>query len=347
MNFLITLIILCLVLGIIVFIHEFGHFIAAKRLGVCVSEFAIGMGPKIFKFKKGETTYSLGLLPIGGYNAIQMTEKENPKTKKERVFENKSFLGKLYILLNGIFFNLILAIVFLFINGIFYGSPDTRALVGDVVIDSPSYNAGLIKGDVITEINGKTVKSWDEALIILQYGDKTKKYEFTVLRDNEYKKLTIVPEITKDEEGKNTNYFGFGTSTYKKHGFVNAIKYCFTGTYKMIESLVIILGNLFTGKIGLNNLSGPVGVFTVIDTLKETGLENIIYLVSYLSLNVGIINLLPVPVFDGGRVLLVIIEKIKGKKVNPKLEEWLNTIGFILLLILMIYVTLNDVLKLF
>ena len=349
LNFLLTLLILILMLGIIVFIHEFGHFLAAKKQGCYISEFAIGMGPKLFSFnrKNDETLYSVRMLPIGGFNAIQMTEEENKKTKKDRVFENKSFFGKIFILLNGVFFNLLLAMTLLFINGLLYGSPDTRAIIGRVEEASPCYEAGLLSGDVITNINGKNVNSWDDALLILQYGEKKNEYVFTVERSTTTAKIVVKPELIKNDEGTDTLKFGFTTANVRNKGLVSAVKYSFIGSAKIIRSLGTIIANLFTGHLGLKSLSGPVGIYSVIDTVKQTGLENIIYLTAYLSLNIGIINLLPVPVFDGGRVLLVVLEKIKGKKLNPKIEEWLDTIGFVLLLILMLYVTANDILKLF
>ena len=321
MNFIITLIILIVILGIIVFVHEFGHFIAAKKCGVYVHEFAIGMGPKIcsFKRKNDETTYSLRLLPLGGFTALAMTE-EDFKVKKNQVLDNKKYYQKLLILLMGIFFNFILTVVLLFINGLAYGSPQTGAVVGEIQENSPSEIAGLKTNDEIIEINGKKVSSWDS--------------------------ITLIPEIEETEDGT-VKTFGFGTSTKKEYGFTAALKYSVVGFGEMFTSLFKILGNLFAGKIGVDNLSGPVGVYSVIDQIKESGLESIIYLTAYLSINVGIINLIPIPVFDGGRVVLSTAEKIKGSELNPNIEIMLNNIGVILLIILFVYVTLNDILKIF
>ena len=128
---------------------------------------------------------------------------------------------------------------------------------------------------------------------------------------------------------------------------MNAVKYAFTSRYKNSLSVFKILGKLLTGKIGADNLSGPIGVFSVIDNIKSSGMESLIYLTAYLSINVAIINFIPIPVFDGGRILLLLIEKIKGKKLNPKVETTINNIGAILLIALMLYVTLNDILKIF
>lgn len=348
MNFIITLIILILVLGIIVFIHELGHFIAAKKSGVHVYEFALGMGPKIFSFKrKGDPTiYSLRLLPLGGFNALASEVETSKGVRKEDILENKTHLQRFFVLIMGIVFNFILAIVLLFINGLAYGSTVTDPYIGKVLENSPAYEAGLKTDDLVLSINGKNVKSFDDVLLETKFTSHDT-YEFLVLRDGKEVKVDIKPNITKDEEGKEVREFGFGTSVKKEKGFVNALKYGVVSTYKNSISVFKILGKLVTGKIGADNLSGPIGVFSVIDNIKASGLESIIYLTAYLSINVAIINFIPIPVFDGGRILLLLIEKIKGKKLNPKIETTLNNIGTILLLILMLYVTLNDILKIF
>lgn len=348
MNFLITLIILILVLGIIVFIHELGHFLAAKKSGVHVYEFALGMGPKIFSFKrKGDPTiYSLRLLPLGGFNALASEVESSKGVRKEEILENKTYLQRFFVLIMGIVFNFILAVILLFINGLIYGSPVTDPYIGKVLENSPAYEAGLQTDDLVLSINGKNVKSFDDVLLETKFTSKDT-YEFIVLRDKKEVKVDIKPNITKDEEGKEVREFGFGTSVKKEKGFVNALKYGVISTYKNSISVFKILGKLVTGKIGADNLSGPIGVFSVIDNIKSSGLESLIYLTAYLSINVAIINFIPIPVFDGGRILLLLIEKIKGKKLNPKIETTLNNIGTILLLMLMVYVTLNDILKIF
>lgn len=348
MNFIITLVILILVLSIIVFIHEFGHFIAAKKQGVHVSEFAIGMGPKIFSFKRknDETLYSLRLFPLGGFNAIAYDKESSPDLRDDQVLENKSFFGRFTVLIMGIIFNFLLAILFLFINGLIYGSPETKPYVGKVVEDSPAYIAGLESEDLVLKVDGKRVSSWNDILLETHFSGK-KSFTFLVERNGKEKEIVINPVYTENDEGEKTPTFGFAARQNKEKGFLSAIKYGFVGTYNETLNVFKVLGKLITGKIGADNLSGPIGVFTVIDDSKDNGLENIIYLTAYLSINIAIINLIPIPVFDGGRILLLLIEKIKGRKLNPKVETYLNNIGAILLIILMLYVTLNDIFRLF
>ena len=349
MNFLVTLLILIIILSLIVFIHEFGHFISAKKRGIYVHEFAIGMGPKIFSFKRknDETIYSLRIFPLGGFNAIAMSEGDF-KIDKNRTLEHKKYWEKILVLSMGIIFNLILTIVLLFINGLIYGSPNNTPIIGEVITGSASDTAGLNKGDKILKIGDKKVETWDDVLLEINYIEKDEKtYTFVVERDEKIYSFNVTPLIEVNEKGEESKIFGFSTSTSKDTGLLAAVKYSITGFKEMFVSLFKILGNLFTGKIGLNNLSGPVGVYNVIDQVKASGLETIIYLTAYISVNVGIINLLPFPAFDGGRILIYTIEKIKGKKLNPKFETILNNIGMVLLILLFVYVTFNDILKLF
>ena len=348
MNFIITLLILILILGLIITIHEFGHFISAKKAGVYVEEFSIGMGPIIWKSKKdkGGTFYSLRLFPIGGFVAMANEEVKGQKIKKDQILENKSFLVRLAVLMMGIIFNFILCIVALFINGIIYGSPDNTPVIGQVVEDSPAYNVGLQTGDIIRKVNGIKMSSWDDVLLEISVKKAQDKYAFVIERDDILHDIEIVPNKVINDDGEEVNSFGIGVSTSKSYGFVNALKYSITGFLEMFKSISIVIKNLFTGDVSINNLSGPVGIFTVVDQVKSTGLENIIYLIAYLSVNVGVVNLFPIPVFDGGRVLLLIIETISKKK-YPKLEMILNYIGFGLMILLMLVVTFNDILKLF
>lgn len=346
MNFIFTLLILLFILGFIVFFHEFGHFIAAKKAGVYVDEFALGMGPKLFSFKRQETTYTLRAFPIGGY--VSMANEESPELKlpKERILSNKKFYQKILVLIMGIVFNFILALLLFFFNGLIYGSPETKPYIGEVADNSPADDGGLLGGDLILSVNGIKVNSWDDVLLELTVKNN-KSYKFEVKRmENINFTTTIEPNIETDEDGNMKKIFGIGTNTLKNYGFTNALKYSWEATSKITKNIFKILGNLFTGKISTKNLSGPVGIYSVVDDLKENGLESIIYLIGYLSLNVGIINLIPIPVFDGGRILLVIIEKIKRKKLNPNVELYLNYIGFGLMILLMIFVTYNDIIKL-
>ncbi len=348
-SFLTTLIILILMLSLIVFIHEFGHFISAKKNGVYVYEFAIGMGPKLFSFKRknDETLYSLRLFPLGGYNSLANDNENNKDLKKEQILENKTTLQKFIVLIMGIVFNIVLAMILFFINGLIYGSPINKPYVGEVEIGSPSEEAGLKTGDLIVEVDGVSISNWDDLLLEIKFDKKETTHNFIVERDGEKVSLNIRPNYIENEDGEKEASYGFGQTIKKEKGLVNAFKYSFRTSFESIGGIFKILKRLFTGKIGVSNLSGPIGVYSVVDQIKSQGFETLIYLTAYLSINVGIINLIPIPVFDGGRILLILIEKIINRKLNPKVETTLNNIGALILMILIVYVAINDILKLF
>lgn len=350
MNFIITILILFIMLGLIISIHEFGHFIAAKKSGVYVDEFSLGMGPLVFKHKpkNSETTYSLRLLPIGGY--VSMAEKEDKKSKikKDRVLENKGFFRVLWVLINGIVFNFLLAIVLFFISGLIYGKPVSEPIIKEVTEEGRAYAAGIETGDKIVKVNGTKVSTLEDFVLEASAKKLQDNYAFEVVKqDGSIKTYNVVPEVTKNEKGEEQRVFGimFDGITYKK-GFKNAISYAFSGTYENSKTIFRILGSLFTGKVSVKNLSGPVGIYSVVDQVKSQGLLRLLYLTAYLSINVGIVNLIPIPVFDGGRIFILFIEKIIRRKTGEKLELALNYIGFALMILLMIYVTFNDITRL-
>ena len=349
MNFIITILILFLMLGIIISIHEFGHFIAAKKSGVYVDEFSLGMGPLILKHKpkKSETTYSLRLFPIGGY--VSMAEKEDKKSKikKDRVLENKKFINILWVLINGVVFNFLLAIVFFFISGLLYGKPVSEPVISSVIEDGAAQKVGIEAGDRILEVNGVSIKTWDDFILEASAKKLKDNYEFVIEKANkDIVKYNLVPEV-KEEKGEQVRVFGIVSSgvVYRK-GFKNALSYAFVGTYDNSKTIFRILGSLFSGEVSVKNLSGPVGIYSVVDQVKSTGLRALLYLTAYLSINVGIINLIPIPVFDGGRIFILFIEKIIRRKTGEKLELALNYIGFALMILLMLYVTWNDIIRL-
>lgn len=337
-----------LILGIVVTIHEFGHFLFAKKAGVYVYEFSIGMGPKLFNFKRknDETNYVIRLLPIGGY--VQMSGEEIEEDKnipKEKNMQSKSWLQRFLIVVAGILFNFILAIVIFFIIGLVNGNPINKPYVTNITEGTPAYNAGLRDDDLITSINGVKIRSTDRLLIEMQVNlGKTINLEVKD-SNNVIKKVSIIPEKI-EQDGKESYKYGIALKNDVKKGFLEAIKYAFTHFVSLIGQMIITIWYLITGKLSLSNLSGPIGIFNVVDQSAKAGFINIIYLTGYISLNVGFMNLLPIPALDGGRLLFLIIEKIIRKPVNPKVENTIHNVGFILLLLLVVFVSYGDIVRL-
>lgn len=346
-----TLIILIVMLGVLIFVHEFGHFIVAKKTGVYVEEFALGMGPKILKWKRKNdpTLYSIRLFPIGGFCAMagEVSEEPDKKLKKDEYMCNKKPYQKFLILIAGVTMNFILAIILFFIQGLIWGSSNQLSYVGLVTENSAIANSGIVEGDRIISINGVKVNTWDKIQIALSLKNDNK-YEFIVKKeDGSVKKYDVIPTIEKNENGEEVKVFGFGAGNSLNKGIINSIKYAFIKVYSVISSMGLIIIKLFTGALGLNSLSGPVGMYTVVGQTAKLGIQNLLYLTAYLSVNLGFINVLPFPAFDGGRIIFVLIEKIKGSPVKPEVENWFHTIGFILLMLLMIVITYQDILRLF
>ena len=344
-----SLIIFILILGVIVTVHEFGHFIFAKLSNTYVYEFSIGMGKKLFgkKRKDGETEFCIRAVPIGGYVMIAGEDLEDEKIPKDRQMCNKSFLQRFMVLFAGAFNNFIFAFIILFISAIIYGAAITKPYIGDVSPDYPAYTAGLEKGDLLLSLNGTKITNWDKALVMLQTS-KGNEMTFKVLKqDGSTKEYKVAPIKEKDSEGNESYKFGIATKYEKEYGFTKSLSYAWNKTISLFGSMWDTLKYLFNGKVSINQLSGPVGIYSVVDSQAHQGMEALLYLVAYLSINVGIINLLPFPAFDGGRILFLFIEKIFRKPVSKNVENTIHSIGFMLIIGLLIYVTFNDIIKLF
>lgn len=344
-----SLIIFILILGAIVTVHEFGHFIFAKLSNTYVYEFSIGMGKKLFgkKRKDGETEFCIRAVPIGGYVMIAGEDLEDEKIPKDRQMCNKNFIQRFMVLFAGAFNNFIFAFIILFISALIYGAAITKPYIGDVSPDYPAYTAGLEKGDLLLSLNNTKITNWDKALVMLQTS-KGQEMTFKVLKqDGSTKEYKVTPIKEKDSEGNESYKFGIATKYEKEYGFTKSLSYAWHKTVSLFGSMWDTLKYLFNGRVSVNQLSGPVGIYSVVDSQAHQGMEALLYLVAYLSINVGIINLLPFPAFDGGRILFLFIEKIFKKPVSKNVENTIHSIGFMLIIALLIYVTFNDIIKLF
>ena len=362
-----------LIFGLIVTIHEWGHFLAAKAMGVKVNEFAIGFGPTLFRFGKGETLYTLRLLPLGGFCAMEGEDsagsaevrvEDTPSDPNDpRSFLNKPVWRRLIITVAGVAANLLLGfLVLLVYNGIcirpaadgsvYYAGTQISVLEEN----TPSYQSGLRPGDTLLTIDGQRVFSSLDIQFLLQSSDDGI-FEMNVKRGDETVTLPAVTfERTYSEET--------GHYVLKYDFYVNPVKQTVWST--VVESARMecstavtvwrTLKGMFTGVYGLNDLSGPVGTVDAIGDVVENavqqqywqdGLGNVLMLIAMITVNVGVFNLLPIPALDGGRLLFLIVEGITRKRVPPKYEGWVHAAGFILLLLLIAVVTFNDILKLF
>ena len=348
-----SIILIILIFGIIVFFHEFGHFLFAKLNHIAVNEFSIGMGPAIVSFKKKETKYSLRIFPIGGYC---MMEGEDEESDSENAFSNKPVWVRMLVVVAGPLFNFILAFIFAIILVHFTGcDPATLYYVAP---DSAAEEAGIAEGDTILEINGDKIYNYRELLLYMQLNDASKPVELTMVTPDGDEYVTVVsPKLDKNGEYKLGVIGGYveseGIGTDLKYGALE-LRYWFKAT---ITSLKMI----FTGGVSSDDIMGPVGVGgafdDVLDEVKEastTKKEEVINIILnmlnwciLLSVNLGVMNLLPIPALDGGRLLFLIIEAVRRKKIPQDKEAFVNFIGFVLLIILMIVVFFNDIKNVF
>ncbi len=340
-----TIILFILILSLIIVIHEFGHFLFAKLYGVYVYEFSLGMGKKLWSTKKGETEYSIRLIPLGGFVSLAgETVEEDNDIPKDRRLQSKSVFQRFMIMFAGAGMNFVLALVLLFFSALIFGSVTTKPIIGNMEDEYPAYQAGIRENDTIISIDGKEIDTWEDAMWEVQMSNG-KTLDFVLEDENGITKYAkVTPEKQETDEGT-TYIYGISKYNEKEYGLAQAGVYAFEklgSTFKLMGNTI---KSLFVGQVGVDDLSGPVGIFTVIDAQAKAGVESVIYLIAFLSVNVGVINLIPFPAFDGGRILFLFIEKIKGSPVDSRLENTIHNIGFMLLMLLMIYVTFNDVFR--
>ncbi len=346
------IIIAIIIFGILIAIHEFGHFTAAKLCGVKVEEFAIGMGPALFKKQKGETVYALRILPIGGFCAMAGEDEESDDP---RAFTNQGFWKKFVILCAGSFMNLVLGIVLILI--MYAGAQAFVTPTIDHFMDGCPYEGAeaMQPGDTFYSIDGQRIYLVSDVSSFLIRGDGV--YDIVMLRDGEKVELKDFALTTKtyaeyaDEGPKYGFVFGYTEAT-----FGAKLEYTWNTTLEFSRLVWLGLGDLINGRVGLKDMSGPVGI---VDMMNEVGqqaespkaaADNLLYISAFIAINLAIMNMLPIPALDGGRVFLmivtVIIEAVSRKKLDPKYEGYIHLGGMVLLLGLMALVMYNDIAKL-
>lgn len=350
MSFIVTLILFILILGSIVFVHEFGHFMMAKLNGVYVYEFAIGMGPKIWSKKGKETEYTLRAIPIGGFCMMAGEDLEDDDLKKipkEKRLQAKKPWQRFLIMFFGAGNNFICAVLLLFLIGLIWGGSSMEPVITSVVKNSAAATSGIEAGDRILEINGHSIATTDDISLYLAIANPEEASDIKVRKENKKVETYSVQPKKKKVDGETTYQYGIGMQQDVEKGILPALEFTGKKTISIFKQMAVTVGYLFTGGISISQLSGPVGIFSVVGEQSSAGIMNILYLVAFLSINVGFINLLPIPAFDGGHILFIIIEKINGSPVKPETENMIHTVGLFLLMLLMVVITFNDILRLF
>ncbi|REB09787.1 RIP metalloprotease RseP [Sporosarcina sp. BI001-red] len=416
-----TVISFIIIFGSLVFFHEFGHFLFAKRAGIMVREFAIGMGPKIIGIQKGETLYTIRLLPLGGYvrmagedfDTVELlpgyrvglilnpqdevtkiylnsnvsnpdvlfleTEEADLNDKlfikgyddegslvrfpvsrtaviyekgqktliapKDRQFDSKPLMGRFLTILAGPVFNFILAFFVFLALGLLNGVPTNEPIITDVQANSPAQAAGIEKGDFVKSSNGVEVNTWNEFTETIQ-DNAGQLINLEVERNGELVTLQVTPKVTEEAGQKQGQIGVLYTSPVEKNP-LKAIVYGAQQTWFWIAKIFELLGMLVTGKFTLDALSGPVGIYKATEQVAQYGVFNLMNWAAVLSINLGIMNLLPLPALDGGRLLFFVFEALRGKPIDRKKEGMVHFVGIMLLMLLMLVVTWNDIQKFF
>jgi|TARA_Y100000782_G_scaffold41136_1_gene46135 regulator of sigma E protease len=357
-SFIWAVLVFTFVIGVLVFIHELGHYLAARSVGVKVETFSIGFGKELFGWydRKG-TRWKVSILPLGGYvKMYAMTGEVNPEDvpeeEKKHAFISKSVLARMWVVFAGPFANFLLA--FIVLSGVFYAVGERRILaeVGPVSAEMPAAEAGLIEGDRIQSIGGVEIKFWDELVpMIRENGDK--QMRFTVYRpsNDTIHSIDIKPlekEMT-DMLGKTQKVYQIGIqagSSFERidHGIVESMRLGAISTYNQTSMILTALWRMVTGQMAAD-IGGPLTIGKVAGEQATAGFESLLFFMAFISINLGLINLFPVPVLDGGHLVYFAIEGITGRPLNERLQDIANRIGMGLLATLMIFAFYKDILN--
>ena len=340
------IIVALILFSVIIIFHELGHFLLAKKNGIGVTEFALGMGPNLFSIKKGETEYCLKALPIGGLCAMVG---EDTDDVSDNSFNVKSVWQRISVVAAGPIFNFILAFIFALVLVGFVGYDTPVVYKTDE--NGPAWEAGIQAGDIIKEANGKKIYMFKEFRTEVLMNEGGAPMTLVIERDGVEFTTVVTPELTADGSYKMQIYGG----AYAKTGFFETFKYGILEIRYWITTTVKSLGMLVSGGVSADEVSGPVGIVTMIDdTYQEASaygaldvLLNMMNIGIMLSANLGVMNLLPIPALDGGRLVFLVIEAIRGKPIPPEKEGWVHMAGFVLLMLLMVVILFNDLTKLF
>lgn len=322
-------------LGFLIGIHETGHFLVAKLCKVRVNEFAIGFGPTIWKKQGKETKYAIRLIPLGGFVSM---EGEEEHSDKEGSFSKASIPKRIAIVMAGATVNIVFALVVYFILSANSGS-NVTTIINEIMPGYAAEQAGLQPGDEIVKINNKKVKISTDVINIVTNSNGNE-LTLEIKRKENYENIVLSPTM-----GENSTYYLGVIFKKADNNFFNNIYYAFFDTGNFIVSIADSVKQIFTGKLTTDQLMGPVGISEVVT--KTSGLTEFIYMLALVSMSLGVTNLIPFPPLDGGKILFLIIEGIRRKPLNEEIEVKIQLLGFAILITLSLYITYNDILRIF
>jgi regulator of sigma E protease len=348
-----SILVFLLVLSILVLVHETGHFLVARKMGVWVEEFGFGLPPRVFGKKIGQTIYSINLLPFGGFVRLHGENLEEDIKNPKMAFLEKSKKARIAIVTAGVIMNFILAVVAFSISYSFAGIPreTNNVKVIDVASGSPAQIAGVIAGDTIKNIDGTTVSSTQDFISLVE-AKKGKKINVEISRDGVSKKFNTTPRENPPQGEGALGITISATEIYfaplwqrPLYGIYYGFKEATYWGRTVLQGFYTLFAGLFKGEVP-KDVSGPVGIYAVTTEVAKYGLLSLINFIGILSVNLAILNILPFPALDGGRLLFIFLEKLIGRRVLPKVESAIHTVGMVILLALILLITIGDVQKL-
>lgn len=342
-----TIILFILVFGLIVISHEFGHYLLARVNGIHVVEFSIGMGPKLLHFKKKETEYSLRFFPIGGACIFEGEDGKN-ESGGAGSFQNAPVWSRISTVIAGPLFNFLLAFLLALVIVWFAGSD--KPVINGLIEDYPAQEAGIMPGDVITRMNGERIYLARE-ISINTYLNQEKDMTLTYKRDGKEYEVTVTPKYHEEDGRYLIGFYGYGEAVDCKN--INIFRYTYYEVRYSFKATIKSLGMLVSGKANKDDISGPIGIAQVIGEVSQQAapegifvvILNMMNIALVLSVNLGVLNLLPLPALDGGRLVFLLIEAVRGKPVPPEKEGMVHFAGFVILMILMVFVMYNDIMR--
>ncbi|MBI3008628.1 MAG: RIP metalloprotease RseP [Candidatus Omnitrophica bacterium] len=348
-----------IVIGIIIFFHEFGHYIFAKLAGCGVPQFSIGWGPKLFSFKIRETRYSINLFSIiggyvrllggdeGGEEITNEDELRDAETYKLKKLDELSAFRKFSIFIGGVLVQVLLCILIFSIIILCIGKPVQRVIIGDVLLGSPASNAGIKVGDVLLSIGGEDITSYRKMLSIVSM-NAGNELKFVLRRDGAVMELPITPIYSKNEKRPIIGVSIGEIAEYTKEN-MGPQDYLFGGirlTVDITKRTIEGIWQLITKKVSIKMVKGPIGIVEITSEIAKTGFMNLVILFTVMNINIAILNALPFPALDGGHVIMLFIEKLFNIKIKYEIKKGINIAGFVLLICLMLYISYNDVMNL-
>lgn len=333
-----TIVATIIILGVLIFVHELGHFIVARLAGIRVLEFALGFGKELLGWEKGGTRYTLRAFPLGGFCRMLG---EDDDVHGEGSFQDQPVSWRFAVVSAGAVMNFLLAVVLFFMVYFFFlGVPQTDSTeIGQVLPEGPAEEVGLVEGDKVLAINGEEMADWDSVVSKIN-ANPEKEISLYIERNGQEKTIRVIPE----EEGER-GLIGIAPVA-EKYSFFPSLYLGFENTWFFIQLIIVSIFQMIAGIIPAD-VAGPVGIVAVVGEVMETGLSNLFTLAAIISVNLGLINLLPIPALDGSRLVFLLLEAIRGKPIDPQKEGFIHLVGFTLLILLMIFIAFQDVTRFF